>query len=121
MSLVTSIFVEQANETSKNARDVQLREQIQSQNHFMNDMLKLFRELDVNGSNSICLDEFTDSLDDERALAYFESIKLDVTEAPMIFGLIDVDKSGVIGALLFCCWYRRFRSPPPGKKSHKYF
>jgi len=63
----------------------------------------------VNKSNSISLDEFKVHLDDQRALAYFESIKLDVTEAPMIFNLIDIDKSGSVDIEEFVAGFDRLR------------
>lgn len=108
-NLVTGIFVENAFAASKQDREIQLREQISSQERFMKDLIDLFTELDVNKSDSLSFEEFNEHLDDERALAYFESIKLDVTEAPMIFNLVDLDNSGTVDIDEFVAGFDRLR------------
>merc|ERR1712036_3828 len=44
----------------------------------------------------ITLEEFESKLDDERVVAYFNALRLDVSDARMLFKLLDYDESGDI-------------------------
>merc|ERR1719240_530128 len=59
-------------------------------------MMHVFNEMDKDGSGTISEEEFLDHLDDERVLAYFNSMKLDVSDATSLFKLLDVDHSGSV-------------------------
>merc|ERR1719408_982719 len=59
-------------------------------------MLEVFREMDVDETGTITMDEFLTHLDDERVIAYFNSMKLDVSDATALFKLLDVDRSGSV-------------------------
>merc|ERR1712151_241429 len=44
----------------------------------------------------ISIDEFEKRLDDERVIAYFNALKLDVSDARTLFTLLDYDQSGEV-------------------------
>merc|ERR1719408_988501 len=59
-------------------------------------MLEVFREMDVDETGTITMDEFLTHLDDDRVIAYFNSMKLDVSDATALFKLLDTDRSGSV-------------------------
>merc|ERR1719487_2084336 len=56
-------------------------------------MGSLFCEMDVDGSGCITVDEFERRLQEERVMAYFNAMKLDVSDARTLFSLLDHDNS----------------------------
>eukprot|EP00411_Alexandrium_monilatum_P108318 CAMPEP_0175792938 /NCGR_PEP_ID=MMETSP0097-20121207/83214_1 /TAXON_ID=311494 /ORGANISM="Alexandrium monilatum, Strain CCMP3105" /LENGTH=406 /DNA_ID=CAMNT_0017104121 /DNA_START=1 /DNA_END=1221 /DNA_ORIENTATION=+ len=96
LNIVTGVFVEAAKEAGQADRDMLIRSQLRYQDKYMRDMMRLFGEIDANGSGKISRGEFHNHLRDERALAYFEALKLDISDANTLFDLLDVDKSGEI-------------------------
>merc|ERR1711972_171742 len=68
--------------------------EMRKQERFLDEMVKLFQELDTNGSGSLSREELVRHFDDQRALAFFENLKLDITDVPLVFELIDLDNSG---------------------------
>merc|ERR1719424_2551699 len=60
-------------------------------------MRQLFIEMDENEEGTINLEEFEKKLADDRVIAYFNAMKLDVSEACVLFRLLDYDQSGEIG------------------------
>eukprot|EP00415_Alexandrium_ostenfeldii_P003825 UN3825 len=56
-------------------------------------MREIFDAMDDNDSGSVSLQEFEAKLADERIIAYFNALKLDVSDARRLFWLIDKDKS----------------------------
>merc|ERR1712084_118725 len=59
-------------------------------------MRNLFTEMDDDESGCIGIDEFEKFLQDSRATAYFESLKLDVTDVRILFTLLDYDDDGSV-------------------------
>eukprot|EP00415_Alexandrium_ostenfeldii_P004456 UN4456 len=52
--------------------------------------------MDEDDTGLISLQEFERKLDDERVIAYFNALKLDVSDAKMLFRLIDYDQSNEV-------------------------
>merc|ERR1719356_322959 len=59
-------------------------------------MKTIFEEMDTDGTGCLTLQEFERRLDDERVIAYFNALKLDVSDARTLFTLLDYDQSGEI-------------------------
>merc|ERR1719271_785286 len=60
-------------------------------------MEEIFEEMDEDAKGTICLKEFEDKLQDERVQAYFNVLKLDVSDARVLFHLLDNDNSDEVG------------------------
>merc|ERR1712087_935355 len=63
---------------------------------FLRMMKDIFEEMDDDKTGCISIDEFEKRLDDERVIAYFNALKLDVSDARTLFTLLDYDQSGEI-------------------------
>ena len=63
---------------------------------YLDSMEDLFEEMDGDGFGTISMEEFESKLQDERVIAFFHALKLDVSGARVLFRLLDVDDSGDI-------------------------
>mmetsp|Transcript_66452 Transcript_66452/g.149994 ORF Transcript_66452/g.149994 Transcript_66452/m.149994 type:complete len:673 (+) Transcript_66452:72-2090(+) len=93
LNVMTAIFVESAMVTSKMDRDIVIMEELAKRDSYMSRMRDVFEETDSDGSGTICWDEFSKHLNDERVIAYFHSLELDISEAKSLFRLLDQDES----------------------------
>jgi len=59
----------------------------------LEDLRDVFDEIDTDGDGYITLSEFEKRLNDENVIAYFNSLKLDVSDARALFELMDFDHS----------------------------
>mmetsp|Transcript_43133 Transcript_43133/g.93978 ORF Transcript_43133/g.93978 Transcript_43133/m.93978 type:complete len:670 (-) Transcript_43133:144-2153(-) len=109
VNVVTGIFVDSAMEASKSDRSILVKLELQQQEKYLLEMQRLFEEIDVDGSGMIALEEFEKHLNDERALAYFESMKLDISEVGLLFSMIDNDSSGTIDMEEFIAGCQRLK------------
>lgn len=96
VNVFTGVFVDHAMQASNRDRENQIRNQIQEEDHNLKELQKVFMELDLNHSGRLSLEEFESHLNDERALAYFQAVKLDVTDIGHLFSLLDADGSGSV-------------------------
>jgi len=94
VNVVTGVFVDSMMQSSTLDREVVISEMIKEKEDVTEKMHDLFMEMDSNHSELINLHEFEEHLDDKRAIAYFESMKLNVTDILTLFTLLDLDESG---------------------------
>jgi len=94
VNIVTGVFVEAAMQNNLHDRDIIAQEELQSKRKYLEAMQELFEEMDDDQQGTISMEEFEKKLQDERVIAFFNSIKLDVSDAHVLFRLIDIDKSG---------------------------
>eukprot|EP00415_Alexandrium_ostenfeldii_P004610 UN4610 len=74
-------------------RDITVQEELESKKEYLRSMRQIFEEMDDDDTGSITLEEFEAKLGDERVVAYFNAMKLDVSNARRLFWLIDRDHS----------------------------
>eukprot|EP00928_Gymnodinium_smaydae_P038345 TRINITY_DN26472_c0_g1_i1.p1 TRINITY_DN26472_c0_g1~~TRINITY_DN26472_c0_g1_i1.p1 ORF type:complete len:732 (-),score=177.73 TRINITY_DN26472_c0_g1_i1:129-2324(-) len=96
LQVVNGVFVESAMRSSERDREFVIQERLSQKEKYMHSMRQLFEEIDADNSGSITQYEFQQQIEDERAIAYFNSLKLDVSEAITLFTLLDVDQSGQV-------------------------
>jgi len=96
VNIVTGIFVDSAMQTSQEDREIVIQEEVYSKENYMDSMQKVFEEMDTDGSGAINLTEFQDAIEDERMVAYFNALGLDITDAQTLFVLLDRDQTGSI-------------------------
>lgn len=80
VNVVTAVFVESALQTSGNDKDTLIREAITNRTRYLEAIEEVFKEMDESGDGIITVDEFEAHVKDERVLAYFDILKLDVSD-----------------------------------------
>uniref|UniRef100_A0A7S0B6Y0 EF-hand domain-containing protein n=1 Tax=Pyrodinium bahamense TaxID=73915 RepID=A0A7S0B6Y0_9DINO len=96
VNIVTGIFVENALQSQQTDRDIIVQEELESKREYFRQMKEVFDELDDDNTGCISEKEFEAKLNDERVIAYFNALKLDVNDAHTLFMLLDYDQSGEI-------------------------
>lgn len=96
VNIVTAIFVDVAIQSNQKDRDIIVQEELQDKASYMECMRSVFEEMDDDCTQGITLQEFERKLDDARVIAYFNFLKLDVSDARKLFYLLDFDQSGEI-------------------------
>ena len=97
MNIVTSLFVEQANQASKRDKDLTTQHEMQEEKISADHLTQFFEDADEDGSKNLSLEELTTYLEDEQVKAYLSTLGLDVSEAEALFRLLDDDDSGEVG------------------------
>lgn len=97
VNIVIGVFVQTALDSCGQDREIVVHEELEAKKQYCTAMREFFEEVDEDGSGMIGYKEFTDKLDDERVLAYFNALKLDVSDADTLFKMLDFDQSGEVG------------------------
>lgn len=92
-NVVTGVFVDAALQHHQADKEIQIAEELRNQQSSLNSIRDVFLELDVSGDGLITLQEFESRLNDEAVVAYFRTMKLDVSDAKTLFRLLDADDS----------------------------
>jgi hypothetical protein len=72
---------------------------------------RLFKLTDVDNSQELSWDEFTEQLHSRQMVEYFKAVDLSMTEAESLFRLLDTDNSGCIDIEEFVRGCLRLRGP----------
>jgi len=96
VNIVTGVFVDSALQTAQQDRESIIQEEMQSKESYMKSMQHVFEEMDANGNGFISLSEFEAAIEDERMVAYFNALGLDITDVQTLFCLLDRDQEGSI-------------------------
>jgi len=97
VNVVTGVFVESAMQVSVKDKDIIVHEELQAKKKYLSSMQEIFEEMDEDCKGTISLQEFEEKLKDERVIAYFNVLKLDVSDARTLFQLLDYDNSDEVG------------------------
>jgi hypothetical protein len=101
INIAIGIFVESALSANVKDREVIVLEELSQKEQYMRSMRDVFEEMDIDNTGNITLQEFEEKLDDERVIAYFNWMKLDVSDARTLFRLIDYDLSNEVSITEF--------------------
>lgn len=96
VNIVTGVFVESALQSNNKDRDIIVHEELEAKKDYLQALREIFDEIDDDDNGAITLDEFEAKLDDERVIAYFNALKLDVSDARTLFWLLDYDHSEAV-------------------------
>jgi len=96
VNIVTGVFVEAALAHNLKDRDIIAHEEQIVKKQYLEAMQDIFVEMDTDEGGNLSLDEFEAKVRDDRVIAYFNALKLDVTDARVLFRLLDTDESGEI-------------------------
>merc|ERR1712217_999046 len=94
MNVVVGTFVEHASACAQRDQDAVVEAQLATIRNYASDIRKFFKEADKDNSGLLSWEEFEMHLKDDRVKAYFSSLDLDVSQARLLFELLDVDSGG---------------------------
>jgi len=93
VNIVTGVFVECAMQNSQLDRETIIQEELQRKQIYIRCMQEMFEALDADGNGEIGLVEFQAAILDERMVANFNALGLEITEVETLFSLLDRDSS----------------------------
>merc|ERR1712032_611344 len=96
VNIVTGVFVDSALTANSWDKSMVVQEELTAKKKKLEAMRQVFEELDEDGSGVFNAEEFERRISDERVHAYFQSLKLDVSDAKGLFMLLDGDQSNEV-------------------------
>lgn len=101
LNIVTGVFVDSAMQANQICRQVIVVEEMDAKKKQLEELKELFLEMDGNQDGLITEQEFNEQLNDERVLAYFKFLNLDITDTQTLFHLLDSNESREIDVIEF--------------------
>merc|ERR1711879_3769 len=80
MNVITAIFVENACNISSIDRDFAIMQHLRVVEGDVQETISLWHELDSEGLGHVSMERFTEFFTDERVIAYFSTLEIDVSE-----------------------------------------
>merc|ERR1712187_783563 len=111
LNVITGVFCQSAIEGAEADRDLVVQKHLAQKTEYVQNLKKLFHEIDSDESNVISMEEFAAHLSDEESRAFFNSLEIDVGTAWEIFHLLDCDGGGDIDIEEFVAGCLRLRGP----------
>merc|ERR1712113_556160 len=96
LHVIVGIFVESTMAASRNDKDLVISDELARKDSYMAQMTEVLHETDADGSGTISWEEFETKLQDQRVIAYFAALELDVGEARGLFELLDAEESNEV-------------------------
>mmetsp|Transcript_54406 Transcript_54406/g.121747 ORF Transcript_54406/g.121747 Transcript_54406/m.121747 type:complete len:569 (-) Transcript_54406:306-2012(-) len=93
VNVVTGVFVDTAIEKNQSDKELAVQEELRNKRLRMNWIRDVFSELDSSGDGTVTQEEFESQLNHEAVIAYFNTLKLDVSDAKTLFRMLDSDGS----------------------------
>merc|ERR1719284_1728484 len=115
LNIITGIFVNESIESARKDHDLMAQMETGRQRDMLENLQKLFKDIDMDGDGSITLEEFDLAVRDPEGTvrSIFLLLDIDVTDARAFFHIIDVDHSGCIEIDEFVMGCMRFRASGP--------
>jgi len=96
LNVVVGTFVETAADVARRDQDAIIENQLAQVREYAKNIRAFFYQADKDRSGFLSFSEFEHHLSDERVKAYFNSLDLDVSQAKLLFQLLDSDQGGAI-------------------------
>merc|ERR1712224_218912 len=93
---------ESALQSVQHYKDLLIQESMKAKKMYMDHLHQVFKEIDVDGSGSIALEEMEQFLRDPLLMQYRESMDIQPDDARTLFSLLDKDDSGEVSITEFC-------------------
>jgi len=95
-NIITGIFVDCSMQAAKQDQETQIHEAALQREGVISRIHEVFNELDKDHSGEMSLMEFEEAISDEGMVTYLSVLGLEVTDAKLLFCLLDRDRSGAI-------------------------
>jgi len=102
LNVVTSIFVESVIRSVQHSKELIVQEKEEEKKIAILHMKEVFRQLDIDHSGQISMDEVEHFLQEPNLRKYVEALDIEATDTRMLFKLLDRDMSGNINSDEFC-------------------
>merc|ERR1712032_540058 len=111
LNIVTGVFVGSAMQSAQEDQDVVIADQMNQEDSYANEVLRIFEEADKNNSGFLELHELEAHFKDHRVRAYLRHIGLDIDEAVGLFQLLDIGNTGRVDSKAFLLGCMRLKGP----------
>merc|ERR1711972_454958 len=96
LNVVVGMFVNTAAEVASKDRESFVKHELTVQEQYRRKIKTFFREADLSGSGRLSWEDLSLYLESDKAKAYFNGMDLDVSQANVLFTLLDTDSSNSI-------------------------
>merc|ERR1712217_480889 len=96
LNVVIGAFVATTMQVAAQDKDSSVATEIERVQKYTQKVKKFFREADEDKSGNLSWTEFKEHLQNPKVKAYFQALELDVSQAHMLFGLLDTDNDGFV-------------------------
>lgn len=118
LNIITAVFVDSAYRSAERQRDLKIKEEIDRQDEYMDQIREFFEALDEDSSGEVSPEELKDLLTDSTLNAYFRVLGFDIDDASRFIKLLDKDRSGSVSVNEFLDGCMRFKGPAQGVDVH---
>jgi len=85
--------VKTTSEVYKRDKQLIVEEEQERLRRYCEEIKGFFRQADLDNSGTLCWEEFVKYLHDDKVKAYFQTLELDISQAHVLFMLLDSDES----------------------------
>jgi len=96
VNVVTATFVTTTSHIAAKDREQFIKTEIARMDEYMKRVMQFFKEADADGSGTLSWDEFEKHISAPRVRAYFQALELDVTQAHLLFEMLDTDNNNAV-------------------------
>lgn len=111
LNILTGIFLEQAVKVSERDHSTIAHETKEQEQEDLHDLKSLFREVDVDDSGTITLNEFTNSLQNSNVNTYLKKLNIDFTDAVGFFKAVQSESEAAVDISAFMDSCIRLKGP----------
>jgi len=109
LNIVNGFFVESAMQAARADREHKVAQIAKNKDQYMDELRRVFKLIDRDGSNSITYPEFKRCVESQEFQDYLAAFDLDIDAGKEIFALLDVDHDGTVDFDEFVGGCMRFR------------
>jgi voltage-gated sodium channel len=97
LNVVVGTVVDVTSRVALRDRDRKVTEEMSKVKEYAEDVRQFFSMADSNKSGTLSWEEFCEYLEDDKTKAHFQSLDLDISQAHVLFDLLDDNGDGVVG------------------------
>jgi Ca2+-binding EF-hand superfamily protein len=96
LNVVVGGVVKTTSEVYKRDKQLIVGEEQERLKRYCEEIKGFFRQADLDGSGTLTWEEFHDYLHDDKVKAYFQTLELDISQAHVLFMLLDTDQNNEV-------------------------
>eukprot|EP00403_Amphidinium_massartii_P048006 CAMPEP_0178466008 /NCGR_PEP_ID=MMETSP0689_2-20121128/51666_1 /TAXON_ID=160604 /ORGANISM="Amphidinium massartii, Strain CS-259" /LENGTH=811 /DNA_ID=CAMNT_0020092987 /DNA_START=134 /DNA_END=2566 /DNA_ORIENTATION=+ len=116
-NVMAAVVQDKENRVAQADEDYMINLEMRKKNKLLADLHHVFVEMDINKSNSLTIDELEVAMEDERIMAIFHSLGLELEDARSTFDLLDVENNGYVDIEEFIAGFLHLRGDATARES----